>query len=109
MKRFEVLLTEAAEHDLEAIYEYISELDSTKKGERVLDRLLEVAESLAAFPERGTQPKELRAIGIHDYRQVYFKPYRLLYRQIGDRVIVYLIADGRRDIQSLLYRRLLGG
>jgi toxin ParE1/3/4 len=109
MKRFEVLLTEAAEHDLEDIFAYILEFDSPRKAERVLDRLLEVAERLAAFPERGTQPKELRAIGIHDYRQVYFKPYRLLYRQIGDRVIVYLIADGRRDIQSLLYRRLLGG
>jgi len=27
---------------------------------------------------------------------------------IGKQVIIYLIADGRRDMQSLLTRRLLG-
>lgn len=40
---------------------------------------------------------------------VFFKPYRLVYRVAGERVYVYLIADGRRDMQSLLARRLLAG
>jgi len=41
------------------------------------------------------------------YRQVFFEPYRVLYQVMGDRVYIYLIADGRRDLQSLLARRLL--
>lgn len=36
------------------------------------------------------------------------KPYRLIYRIVGEAIVVYLIADGRRDMQSLLARRLLG-
>jgi toxin ParE1/3/4 len=40
---------------------------------------------------------------------VFFKPYRLIYRVVDARVIVYLIVDGRRDMQSLLARRLLKG
>jgi toxin ParE1/3/4 len=67
-----------------------------------------VVESLATLPERGSHPKELLALGVRDYRQTFFKPYRVIYRVVGQRVYVYLIADGRRDMQTLLARRLLG-
>ena len=75
----------------------------------ILDRLLEVTENLTTFPERGSQPKELRLLGIKEYRQAFFKPYRIIYRVIDEQVVVYVIADGRRDMQTLLSRRLLGG
>lgn len=63
---------------------------------------------LDAFPERGSYPKELVSLGIKEYRQTFFKPYRVIYRITGRQVILYLIADGRRDMQSVLARRLLG-
>jgi toxin ParE1/3/4 len=106
--RYEVLLTEGAERDLESIYDYIAEFDSPANADRVLDRLAKTLESLTTFPERGSHPKELLALGIREYRQALFKPYRLIYRVGGKQVYVYLIADGRRDMQSLLVRRLLG-
>lgn len=106
--RYEVLITEGAERDLEEIYDHIAEFDSPEKAEYVLNRLLEVAERLATFPDRGPHPKELQALGIREYRQTYFKPYRLIYRVIGKQVFIYLIADGRREMQSLLAGRLLG-
>lgn len=74
----------------------------------VLDRLVAVAETLSEFPERGSHPDELLALGIREYRQVVFEPYRLVYRVLADVVYIYLIVDGRRDMQSLLARRLLG-
>lgn len=106
--RYEVLLTAGAERDLEEIHGYIAEFDSPDKADYVLDRLLKVADSLAAFPKRGSHPQELQALGIREYRQTFFKPYRVIYRVIGKQVFIYLIADGRRDMQSLLSRRLLG-
>ena len=106
--RFEVLLTDGAERDLESIYDYISEFDSVSNANLVLDRLMAMTESLAQFPERGVYPKELEGVGIKEYRQTWFKPYRVIYRVKGQQVIIYLIADGRRDMQSLLTRRLLG-
>jgi toxin ParE1/3/4 len=105
--RYKVVLTAGAERDLEDLYGYIAEYDSPNNAEYVLDRLTEVAESLATFPERGSHPQELLALGIREYRQSTFKPYRVIYRVIGKQVIIYLIADGRRDMQSLLSRRLL--
>jgi toxin ParE1/3/4 len=108
-RKYEVLLTEDAERDLESIHDYIAEFDCKADAGYVLDRLLEVVASLAAFPERGAYPKELVALGIRDYRQTAFKPYRVIYRVMGQKVYIYMIADGRRDMQSLLARRLLGG
>ena len=107
--RYEVLLTEDAEQDLEDLCAYIAKFDSPKNADYVLERLLELTESLATSPDRGTQPNELRSLGIQEYRQVFFKPYRAIYRVIDKRVFIYVIADGRRDMQSLLSRRLLGG
>lgn len=107
-QRYEVLLTEGAERDLESIRDYIAEFDSTASANYVLDRLLKVTKTPANFPERGSYPRELIALGIRDYRQTSFKPYRVIYRVLGQRVYIHLIADGRRDLQSLLARRLLG-
>lgn len=106
--RYVVLLTQGTEQDLESIYDYIAEFDSPAKADYVLDRLMQAVEGLATFPDRGSYPKELLALGVKEYRQTFFKPYRMIYRVIDKRVYVYVIADGRRDMQSLLARRLLG-
>ena len=105
---FTVLLTEGAEQDLEALHDYICEFDCVANANHVLDALMDVVLSLSRFPQRGSYPKELVALGIKEYPQTFFKPYRVIYRVTGSQVLVYLIADGRRDMQSVLARRLLG-
>lgn len=106
--RYEVMLTQGAEQDLESIHDYIAEFECVANANYVLDQLMEVVEGLAQSPERGSYPKELAALGINDYRQTAFKPYRVIYRVVGNKGLIYLIVDGRRDMQSVLARRLLG-
>lgn len=108
-KPYRILLTAGAERDLESLYDYIAEYDTPPNAATVLDKLLNTIEELATFPERGSVPKQLAVLGIQEYRQVFFKPYRIVYRLVGYSVYVYLVADGRRDMQALLARRLLGG
>jgi toxin ParE1/3/4 len=105
---YKVLLTEGAEQDLESIYDYIAEFDCVASANRVLDQLMAIVENLSHYPERGSYPKELVALGIKEYRQASFNPYRVIYRITGKQAIIYLIADGRRDMQTVLARRLLG-
>ena len=105
---FEVLLTADAVGDLEDIVEWVATHDAPARAAHVLERIEESVLALARFPERGAHPRELLELGIHDYRQTFFKPYRIIYRIDGRRVYVYLIADGRRDMRTLLERRLLG-
>lgn len=105
---YEVSLTKDAERDLEAIYFYIAEHDSRAGADYVLDRLLKATEALRTSPDRGSYVNELRSLGIAEYRQIFFKPYRLIYRVHSKQVIVYVFTDGRRDMASLLTRRVLG-
>ena len=106
--RFEVLLTRSAQDDLDEIVTYIVSHDSAANAGRVLDKLEEAIAGLSQHPDRGSHPRELLELGIRDYRQVFFKPYRLIYRVTDKKIHIQVIADGRRDMQALLTRRLLG-
>ena len=105
---FRVLLTRDAVRDLEALYDYIAVHDSPHKADYVLGRIESAFSQLSELPERGVYPKELLTIGIREYREIFFKPYRIIYRVLEEAVYVLLIVDGRRDMQTLLQRRLLG-
>ncbi len=56
---------------------------------------------------RGNIPTQLLDLGIREYREIFFKPYRIIYRVMSNNVFVLVIGDGRRDMQALLLRRLL--
>jgi len=104
---FAVFLTKDAARDLEELYDYIAVHDAPGKAYHVLDQIEKAFSKLSEFPDRGACPKELSSIGIREYREVFFKPYRIIYRIVDKNVFVLLIADGRWDMQLLLQRRLL--
>jgi len=104
----EVIVSADASADLVEIVNWIADHDSPAKAEQVLARIQSTLATLSRFPHRGAHPRELLALGIRDYRETAFKPYRIVYYLEARRVIVVLIADGRRDMQALLARRLLG-
>ncbi|HRW60800.1 MAG TPA: type II toxin-antitoxin system RelE/ParE family toxin [Defluviicoccus sp.] len=104
---FDVFLTEDAERDIEDIWRYVAAADGIERADRLLDALEETCARLSELPQRGNVPKELHELGITEYREAHHKPYRIIYRIFENRVIVYCVADGRRDMQSHLQRRLL--
>jgi toxin ParE1/3/4 len=107
--KYTVVVETNAERDLDDIIAYITEHDSIDRALDVAARIERSVAGLATFPNRGAYPKELLEYGNRDFREVYFKPYRILYRVVQRQVIVVLIADGRRDMQALLTRRSLIG
>jgi len=104
---FRVALTEDAVRDLEEIDAWICAHDSVKSADYVLEQISSRLNSLADMPERGAHPVELSGLGNREYREIHFKPYRIIYRVMDDCVYIYLISDGRRDMQTLLNQRLL--
>ena len=104
---YRLLLTEDALHDLEELDDYITARDGPEKANYVLGHIEAVIHKLGDLPQRGHYPPELASLGIKEYREVFFKPYRIIYRVTGKTVYIYLVADGRRDMQALLARRLL--
>jgi toxin ParE1/3/4 len=75
----------------------------------MLEKLKQKASLPARFPERGRFVPELGRFAIRTYRELHVRPYRVLYRIAGRRVIVLGVFDGRRDLSELILRRLLRG
>lgn len=106
-KRYTVRLSRSAERDLADIAGYLSQAASFTVAAAFLDTMLERIAELEQFPERGAVPRELEALGITGFRQLSAKPWRVIYRTSETTVTILLVADGRRDMQALLQRRLL--
>ena len=104
---FLVQLTDDAARDLEEICDYIDQHEAPGRADHVLEKIDSSLGSLSEHPHRGRYPGELRDIGIREYREIFFKPYRIIYRVVENNVHVLVISDGRRDMRALLERRLL--
>jgi len=107
VKRYRVRIIEDAERDLIDIHTYIARHDSAANADYIVDQLETLCLSLADLPLRGHVPLELDRIGVTAYREVHFKPYRVIYQIVSQDVLVHSVLDGRRDLQSLLERRLV--
>jgi toxin ParE1/3/4 len=105
--KYKVYLISDAEEDILGIYKYISISDSIEKAEHLLDKIQETCLSLTDLPNRGHIPPELERIGIIEYREIHFKPYRIIYQVIESNVYIHCILDGRRELQELLEKRII--
>lgn len=108
MTRHAVELTPDAQLDLDDIADCIGAPDGLQRAEHVARGIEKAYAGLAVLPSRGAHPRELLELGIRSFREVHFKPYRIIYRVHERMVVVFLIADGRRDMQALLTSRVLG-
>jgi toxin ParE1/3/4 len=96
-----------AEEDILEIYRYIANNDSVEKAQYLLNKIEEKCLSLSSYPDKGHVPPELERIGVFIYREIHFKPYRIIYQVIESSVYVHCVLDGRRSLQTLLEKRLL--
>ena len=105
--KHQIRITEEAERDILDIYNYVARTDSAQQAELLLDKLEQSCLSLAQFPDRGHIPPELDDITVKNFLEIHFKPYRIIYQLIDKTVFIHCIVDGRRDMQTLLERRVL--
>jgi toxin ParE1/3/4 len=105
--RHQVLVVAEAEEDIFDIYRYVLRADGRDRADYLLRRLQNACESLATMPRRGHSPPELEHVAVRGYREIHFKPYRIIYQIVGRKVFIHCVLDGRRDLQEVLERRLL--
>ncbi len=106
MTEYEVFLTSDAEEDILEIYNFVSTRNSVDKAEILFKKLKETCLSLSSHPHRGHYPPELERIEILEYREIHYKPYRIIYQVREKEVFIHCILDSRRSLQSLLQKRL---
>jgi plasmid stabilization system protein ParE len=100
--RRRVVWTESARSSLEDILAYIAK-DSPAAASRVLDRILQKAESLNTLSKRGRVVPELARPNI---RETLVYSYRILYEVTPSEVRILALVHGARDFGS--WRRSQG-
>lgn len=104
---FRVEISKPAEQDLVELAQYIAQENGRERAVAFLRKMLSVIDSLAKFPERGSYPQELTALGYREFRQLITGTYRLIYQISEAHVVIHVIADGRRNMSTLLARHCL--
>jgi len=107
VKHCEVRYLASAKNDLFDLLRFLNEKESPARARDVLNRIRKCCDDLQCMPQRGHVPPELEEMGSKKFLELHFKPYRIIYQVNGSIVYIHLICDGRRDMQSLLRRRLL--
>lgn len=92
-----IVWTEEAVEHLEAIVTYVSVYDPVA-AERLAERLIALADSLAEFPDRG------RDAGGGRREMTVVWPYTIRYRVQGDTVVILRIRHGARQDEDLIIR-----
>ncbi len=106
MSDHEVYWTPTALQDLASILSHVA-AENAASAAVALNELEARAESLGTLTPRGRTVPELSEIGVHQYRELIERPWRLVYTVEAKRVAVVAILDSRRDLQTLLLERLI--
>lgn len=88
----EVIWTEPALNDLDAIADYIA-LDNPEAARRLVRKIFRHVGQLADYPRSGSKPPELKG---WRYRQIVEAPCRVFYRQEGPRVFILYVMRSER-------------
>jgi toxin ParE1/3/4 len=107
MTRTVIMLPETTD-DLANLYSYVARHDSIAHADMLLSKLEDTCATLGDNPQRGHVVPELKRIFVEGFREIHYKPYRVIFQIAGETVYVHAILDGRRELQAFLERRLLG-
>lgn len=97
----EVVWSDAALSDLDAIADYIA-LEDSQAAEALVRRVFEHVALLKRHPQLGSLPKELKG---RRYRQIVEPPCRIFYREDGKRIYILHVIRGERLLRAARLKR----
>ncbi len=106
MQKYTVVWTDNAQSDLEFIIEYIKQ-DSIAIAKEIFFAIKNEVKDLNYMPLRKRIVPELQQIGIHKYREIIYKRWRIIFKTEEFKVSVLLVADSTRNLEDILFDRLM--
>lgn len=105
---FQSQFTNDAKADITELKEYVVQHSSKQVWKTASDEIRH-AVSILEDPDAGIVCQDLAALGITTYRQMLTGQNRIIYEVdvAGNRIFIHIVCDQRRDLQTLLMRRLL--
>ncbi len=107
-EKYRVEFTHWAESDIDEIITYIIENDNVTDAIRLFHKLKEKISALDKLADRGRVVPELKQINVLDYKEIIYKPYRIIYIVEDNCVFIVAVFDGRREIDDIIFRRVTG-
>jgi plasmid stabilization system protein ParE len=98
----QVVWTEPAAADLDAIADYIA-IQDPAAARALVGRVFAHVEQLSVHPESGSRPQEFS--GETRYRQIVEPPCRVFYRYDGERVAILHVMRQERELRTSQLRR----
>jgi len=105
--KYEVVILKSAEQDLRDLRTYLLRQFGRDIWLESYEKIKVVIGNLKTFPFSGAVPDALEQINLAQYRQVLSGKNRIIYEVRQNIVYVHIVADSRRDMKTLLTRRLL--
>lgn len=106
MQNNDILWTQSAVQDLNAIITYISE-NNPENAQRIFAGLRQECERLQDFATAGRIVPELKKQNILLYRELVIVPWRVIYRVTDNIIYILAVFDGRRNLYDVLLTRIL--
>ncbi len=94
----QVIWTEPALSDLNAIAEYIA-LDKPSAAINLVQKIFSSTDQLEEFPELGRKPPEFKK---SRYLEIIVNPCRIFYRIEGDKVYILYVMRNERTLRKYL-------
>ena len=103
---YKIVWTKSARDDLMDIAKYIAR-DSIDIALKKITLIEEKVNGLRYFPMEGKNVPELEEYDEGEYKQIIIHPWRVIYSVKQQTVHVLIVIDGRRDLQDILFKKLM--
>ncbi|WP_454762975.1 type II toxin-antitoxin system RelE/ParE family toxin [Cupriavidus campinensis] len=96
-----------AEEDLKDLRRYAIQRFGKPAWQETLQKIRDSVGAIQRFPQGGAIPDELADVTLGQYRQVISGMNRIIYEVGNEIVYIHIVCDTRRDMRTLLSRRVL--
>lgn len=104
---FKVVILHSAKTDLKELRDYVMTRFSQSVWFEISAQIKKAMGVLAVSPQAGVVPAEIEMLNLNEYRQVISGLNRIIYEIRQEVVFIHAVVDMRRDMVSLLTKRLL--
>lgn len=104
-----IIWSQDARDDLLEIIDYIKEKSGKVPAYEIYTRIINHIERIDSFPEIGRIIPELMTLGIREIRELIENPWRIFYRVTPHEIQIISVIDGRRNVEEILYKKVIDG
>jgi toxin ParE1/3/4 len=107
--KFKILWSYDAKSDLIEIITYIKERSGSEIARKIYNKVRNQIGKIILYPESFRAVPELLDIGVTEIKELVESPWRIFFRIDNNEIKILTILDGRRNIEEILYKKMIDG